>query len=288
MPESTQEPILQVHNVNQSFGDRVVLRDINFSISRLHRPETKQGRVLSLLGKSGRGKTTLARIIAGLRKPTSGEVLVNKEQKPVKAGEVGFVFQDYILFEHLTVLGNLLLAAYQGEFNGNPLKDRLEAWLTEQKILRDKIEPYLDDFDLRQQLPQYPCTLSGGQRQRLAVLSQVLCSSHYIVLDEPFSGQDPVMKQRACEMLAKVARLDDFETLIIITHDIECAVLVSDTLLLIGTEKDGEGKPKPGSTIFKPCDLMEMGLAWHDASVCRTKEFTGLVDAIRYDWFPAM
>ena len=186
-----------------------------------------------------------------------------------------------------------MLAAHQGMFKehaGSILSDTkksAEAWANK-KILMEKAEPYLDDFDLREHLDQYPSQLSGGQKQRLAILSQVLCSSHFIILDEPFSGQDPVMKQKACETLIRVSRFDEFETLIIITHDIPNAVWVSDTLLLMGKEKDHNGKFKPGSTVFKPYSLADCGLAWQEEDVCRTKEFKDLVDEIQYNWFRNM
>jgi ABC-type nitrate/sulfonate/bicarbonate transport system ATPase subunit len=214
----------------------------------------------------------------------------------MKEGEVGFVFQNYIVFEHLTVEENLLLSAYQGMFREHAgeghfknMWDRLKTWLLNKKVLREKVDQYLDHFQLREHLGKNPCQLSGGQRQRLAILSQVLCSSRVFILDEPFSGQDPIMKQECCETLIKVGQLDEFETLLIITHDIECAIWVSDTLLPLGREKDTASKKfTPGSTVFKPFNLADRGLAWQDASICRTSEFADLVSEIKYEWFPNM
>ena len=292
------DPILQVRNVNMAFDGHVVLRDVNFDIFDIRRPgTTTQGQVFSILGKSGAGKTTLANIIAGLWEPTSGQVLMGKDEKPVQPGEVGFVFQNYIVFENLTVEGNLLRSAYQGmfredansSFDFQALSRRFLTWMFNKKILREKMEQYLDMFDLRIHLGQYPGQLSGGQRQRLAILSQILCSSRFIIFDEPFSGQDPEMKKSACEMLIKTAQLDEFQTLGIITHDVDCGVWVSDKLILMGKETDSTtGKPKPGSTVFKPYDLAEQGLAWQDAEILRTPAFKDLVDEIKYSWFPNM
>ncbi|MBI5733272.1 ABC transporter ATP-binding protein [Candidatus Jorgensenbacteria bacterium] len=290
------ETILKVQGVNKEFGGHVVLRDVNFEIQDIRRTGITQGQVFSILGKSGAGKTTVASIIAGLLKPTSGTV-IGKDGKPIRQGEVGFVFQNYINFDHVTVRGNLLLSAYQGmfreeaadSFNPKMILKRFLTWIFNKKILWEKVEQYLDLFDLRIHVDKFTCELSGGQRQRLAVLCQVLCSSEFIIFDEPFSGQDPEMKEKACEMLIKTSQLDEYKTLGIITHDIDCAVWVSDKLLLMGKETDtATGKPKPGSTVFKPYDLAEHGLAWQDAEVLRMPQFRDLVDEIKYSWFPNM
>ena len=287
-------PILTVEGVNKHFGEKVILRDVNFRVNRIDRPGIEsQADVISILGRSGAGKTTLGQIMAGLQLPTSGQVLVNSEGRPLKRGEVGFVFQDYLAFDHLTVKGNLMLAAYQGLFrehaHEHTFKDfgaRFQTWLFNKKLLWEKVDENLDMFSLREHLDQYPCELSGGQRQRLAILVQVLCSSRYIVFDEPYSGQDPVMKQKACEMIIKMSQMGGFSTLFVITHDIPCAVWASDTLLFMGKERDPETKQfKPGTTVFAPFSLAEHGLAWQDAEICRTPEFNQLVQTIQYEWF---
>lgn len=299
-------PILTVDKVNKHYGPKVILRDVNFQVSEITRPEiAAQGDVVSILGRSGMGKTTLAQIIAGLQKPTSGNVLVNNENRELQKGEVGFVFQDYLAFDHLTVEGNLLLAASQGIFRQHAHQPtsknfgaRFYTRFFDKKILQDKVDATLDLFrdkdddknknlfGIRDNFDQYPCQLSGGQRQRLAILMQVLCSSRYIVFDEPYSGQDPVMKQKACEMIIKVSQMGGFSTLFVITHDIPCAIWASDTLLFMGKERDPETNQfKPGATVFKPFSLAEHNLAWQDAEICRTREFNDLAQTIQYEWF---
>lgn len=104
------ELLLKVDNVNLFYGDKQILRDINFHISDVQRPGIQQGQVVSLIGRSGIGKTQLFRILSGLNKPTSGTVTIN-QNKPVQAGDMGVVFQNYYLFEWRTVYTSLELAA---------------------------------------------------------------------------------------------------------------------------------------------------------------------------------
>lgn len=301
-PFTTIGQVCEVINVSQQFSDaktggtKLVLRDINFLVPNLHRDGVKQGQVWSILGLSGRGKTTIGRILAALNKPTTGQVLLNNARTPVRPGEVGFVFQNYLVFPNMTVHENLEYAAYQGMYREHAehlsvknLAQRFIAWNLKRGEIRDRAQQYVKEFNLDGELNQYPHQLSGGQRQRLAILMQVLCSSQFIVLDEPFSGQDPLNKLAGCDLIRKVALLDEQETIFIITHDVECAVYVSDTLLPLGLERDAEtGKFKPGATTYKPYSLAEYGLAWQDQAVLRSPQFMELVQTIKYEWYPNM
>ena len=94
------EVLLKVDNVSLQYGDKLILRDINFNIKNIVRPNISQGQVVSLVGQSGIGKTQLFRILSGLNPPTSGKVLVGQKQEEVKEGDMGVVFQNYPLFEH--------------------------------------------------------------------------------------------------------------------------------------------------------------------------------------------
>lgn len=303
-PFTLDGQVCEVRNVSQIFRDqqtgepRLILRDVNFAVPNIRRESAgvTQGQVWSILGLSGRGKTTLGRILAALDKPTTGEVLLNDTKVPVRPGEVGFVFQDFIAFDDLTVRGNLMYAAYQGLHRehaedrslGSSLR-RLRSWYFRRGEISERALQYVGEFSLEKELSQYPHQLSGGQRQRLAILMQVLCSSRFIVLDEPFSGQDPLNRLAGCELVKKVALLDEEQTLFVITHDVDCAVYVSDTLLPLGYEKDPDtGKFKPGATTYQPYSLAERGLAWQDPSLLRDPRFMGLVQEIKYDWYPNM
>lgn len=150
--------------------------------------------MVGFLGPSGIGKTQLFRIIAGLTQPTSGFVVLNSMNRSVQAGEVGVVAQSYPLFEHRTVLSNLLLAAAQKEKDG--------------KVARDKAVDYLEKFELAERRNLYPAQLSGGQRQRVAIIQQILCSEHFLLMDEPFSGLDMVMLEKTCALIQQVANMD--------------------------------------------------------------------------------
>src|ERR1700739_972253 len=123
-----------VKGVSLEYDGRPVLKHVSAEIKDIICSDHVQGQVVGFLGPSGIGKTQLFRIIAGLNKPTSGRVVINGQDRPVQAGEVGVVAQDYPLFEHRTVMSNLVLAANQKE------KD--------DKTARDKVVQYLNDFEL--------------------------------------------------------------------------------------------------------------------------------------------
>jgi ABC-type nitrate/sulfonate/bicarbonate transport system ATPase subunit len=109
----------------------------------------------------------------------------------------------------------------------------------------------------------YPCQLSGGQRQRIAIIQQLLCSTHFIIMDEPFSGLDPIAKDDVCHVLNEISLMDELNTIIVITHDISCAIAISDTVLMLGRDKDAAGNKLQGARIQTSFDLAERDLAWH-------------------------
>src|SRR6266436_9802829 len=251
MPERCTygETLLKIDHISLSYDEKVILRDVNAEIRDIVREGRTQGQVVGFLGPSGIGKTQLFRIIAGLNKPTSGRVTLNGENRPVQAGEVGVVAQDYPLFEHRTVMSNLLLAASQQE------KDS--------KAAHDKVVQYLNDFELLDKARLYPLQLSGGQRQRCAIIQQILCSDHFLLMDEPFSGLDLLMLEKTSALIGKVANMHELNTIIVVTHDITAAAAVSDHLWLMGRDHDSKGNPLPGSHIVETYNLIERDLCWH-------------------------
>lgn len=255
--------LLSAENIHLQYGEKVILRDINFQIRNVHREGVHQGQVVALIGRSGLGKTQLFKVLSGLVPPTQGTVRIGADQHPVKAGQVGIVPQNYILFQHRTVYQNLRIGL---DHSGVALSE------TEKKRI---IEDYANTFELIDHLKKYPAQLSGGQRQRVSIIQQVLTGNRFILLDEPFSGLDILMIDKVIELLLKVSTLHEDNTLIVVSHDIENAAAVSDTVWLMGTE---EGKV--GATIRKEYDLCEMGLAWKP-DIRTDPKFVGLIDEIR-------
>lgn len=260
------DTLLDVRAVNLNYGSKVILRDVNVQVHKVKRRCHIQGQVVGFLGPSGIGKTQLFRIIAGLNQPTSGGVFVNSHQDPVHAGMVGVVSQSYTLFEHRTILGNLLLAARKKE------KDP--------KIGLEKAMGYLERFKMADTAHLYPAMLSGGQRQRVAVAQQLLCSEHFLLLDEPFSGLDPINVDKVCALLNEVACLDDLNTIIIVSHDVASVASVADTLWLMGRDRDAAGQIIPGARIVKKYDLVELGLCWQEHIQTR-QDFASFVASVK-------
>jgi ABC-type nitrate/sulfonate/bicarbonate transport system ATPase subunit len=126
----------------------------------------------------------------------------------------------------------------------------------------------------------YPMALSGGQRQRVAIAQQLLRSSHFLLMDEPFSGLDPLAKSKACETILRVSRIDELNTIIVVTHDVESAIRIADTLWVLGRERNAEGKPISGASIRAVYDLAQMGLAW-DPDIESRMEFFELAAALK-------
>ncbi len=237
--------LLQVENINLQYDDKIILRDVNFCVKDIVRPGIEQGQVVSLIGRSGIGKTQLFKILSGLQQPSSGSIWINERQQ-VKAGDMGIIFQNYYLFDWRTIQQSLAMAARQ-----NPELKGQE---------KDAIEKYVVDFNLKEHLHKYPTQLSGGQRQRVSIIQQLLKGSNFLLLDEPFSGLDVCMLDKVTELLLQVSVSDELKTLIIVSHDINTAVAISDTVYILGNEAE-----KPGATIKKEIDLIERDLVWqHD------------------------
>jgi len=248
MRYEVKDRLVTLDRVSATRGDQLVLRDVSATIHDLVRPDVaNQGQVVGVLGPSGIGKTTLLRILAGLDAPDAGQVLI--ENTPVRAGMVGVVFQHYPLFDHRRVLGNLTV------------RNRDAA----------KARALLARFGLAERADAWPRELSGGQRQRVAIAQQLMCGHTYLLLDEPFSGLDPLSKQAACDLIIEVSRLDERNTIVIVTHDIREAIKVSDTLWLMGRDPG-----KPGSRIVDTINLIDRGLAWQPA-IDRTPAFAACV-----------
>ena len=256
-----KETLLKVSNVSLKY-DALVLRDISFEIRDIVRDDVTQGQIVSLVGRSGIGKTCLFRILAGLIKPTSGTVTIDHDQHPVRAGDVGVVYQNYILFNHRTIFDNLRLS--------------LERSLTKPPgSIESVINEYAKQFSLTEHLRKYPQQLSGGQRQRVSIIQQILNGNRFILLDEPFSGLDAIMVDKVKDLLVKISNMHEDNTFIIVSHNIDHSLAISDSAFIIGRE---EGKE--GAVIKESLDLIEMGFAW-DPEVIRRQEFIDFCASIK-------
>jgi len=258
--------ILKVENVSLTLGGTKILRDVNVDVKNVTRPGLTQGQVVGLLGPSGIGKTCLFRILAGLMPPESGRVLVDEPLKPVERGMVGVVAQNYPLFAHRTVMGNLVVAGKQAALSS--------------KAALEKADTLLAHFGLKEHASKYPTQLSGGMRQRVAITQQFMCSKHFLLMDEPFSGLDLVALQRVIGLIEEMSRTDELKTFIVVTHDIAAALEVCDTIWLMGRERDERGNIIPGARIMASYNLIERGLAWRDG-VVDTPEFVDLMREVR-------
>ena len=258
-----EEIILQVENVNLSY-DRPILRNVNLSIHNITRTNLQQGQIVSLVGRSGIGKTQLFKILAGLLTPQTGSVKIGTDLHAVKAGEVGVVPQNYILFNHRTIQDNLNLG----------LRGSAEKHTDNQKT--ELIKEYAHKFGLQEHLKKYPMQLSGGQRQRVSIIQQILTGNRFILLDEPFSGLDPIMKDKVLELLISISTLNELNTLVIISHDIENSLAISDTAFILANQEGHEG-----STITETIDLAHLGFAWNP-EIKKNKDFIDLVSQMKY------
>lgn len=246
-PYTRAEILLKVDHLSVNYSVPI-LRDVSFEIRDIQRPDLTQGQKIALLAPSGMGKTQLFKRIAGLEPPSAGTVLIGADQKPTRAGMVGVVPQNYLLFENRTVGGGLMVAACMRE--------------PDKKAAKAKVLALLEDFGLSSKYDSYPGELSGGQRQRVSIAEQMLSSRNFLLMDEPFSGLDILMKKKVCDVIDNIASHDDLNTIIFSTHDIESAVMIADTILVLGRDRLGDNV-MPGARIQATIDLVERDLAWH-------------------------
>lgn len=222
---------IDVAGVSKRFGDFVALDDVDLAIPT--------GQLTALLGPSGGGKTTLLRIIAGLESADTGSVEiegVNATELPVQKRNVGFVFQHYAAFKHLSVRRNV---AFGLEIRKRP-KDEIEA----------KVDELLQLVHLEQFADRRPAQLSGGQRQRMALARALAIQPSVLLLDEPFGALDAKVRKELRDWLRRLH--DEMHvTTVFVTHDQEEALEVADSIVVInegrieqiGTPDDLYDKP---------------------------------------------
>ena len=238
---------VSVRGVSKNYGDVEALKNMSLDFPR--------GQLTSLLGPSGCGKTTLLKIIAGLLKSDSGEIIVNGKKVTGPGPNRAFVFQDFALLPWANVLRNV---AFGLELRGVAKSER-EA----------KAEKYIKDVGLAGFERSYPHELSGGMRQRVGLARALAVDAKVLLLDEPFSAVDEQTRRKFQEdLLALVA--NENKTFIFVTHSIEEAVYVSDQIAIL--------LPRPSrvSEIIRPSSFRSKGVE----NIRRDPEYLDIVDEI--------
>ena len=206
--------MLELKNISKRFKDRQILSNFNLTV--------EENKILAIVGPSGGGKTTLLRMLAGLEKIDSGEIIYNGESLPIdeleKRNLLGFVFQDFQLFPHLTVLENLVLS---------PIKTmNMSKEEAEQKALL-----LLEKLGLSKQINSYSNSLSGGQKQRVALARAMMINPKIIGYDEPTSALDPELRLEVEKLILQNKELGI--TQIVVTHDLQFAENIADSILKV-------------------------------------------------------
>ena len=208
---------IEIRSVSKKFADFHALRDVSLTVP--------SGELVALLGPSGSGKTTLLRIIAGLESLDQGAILFNGEEatsRHVRERQVGFVFQHYALFRHMTVFDNVAFG-----LNVRPRKTR-----PAKAEIRDKVHGLLKLIQLENFADRYPAQLSGGQRQRVALARALAVEPQVLLLDEPFGALDAKVR---VELRRWLRRLHDeiHVTSVFVTHDQDEALEVADLVVVM-------------------------------------------------------
>lgn len=203
-----RNPIISISNLNLSFDDRTVLKDLSFDILK--------GESLVILGGSGSGKSVLTKTIIGLVKPDSGSIKINSKSK----NKFGVLFQNSALFDYVTVWENISFN-YKKRFN-----------ISKKEAKQLAIEK-LNDVGLEENIADmFPIELSGGMKKRVALARAIAHNPEIIILDEPTSGLDPIMSDIVNEIIIKLSQ--DFNpTIITITHDIHSAFKIADKIAVL-------------------------------------------------------
>ena len=203
--------MLELKNVSKSFGSNVVLKDISLQIDT--------GEIVSILGPSGCGKTTLLNVILGLTDLTSGQIFFDRENLsnvPMKKRGFNIVFQDFALFPNLNAYENIVYG-----LRNNPQASTMQ-----------EVRDLIDLLDLEKHLNKRIDELSGGQKQRVAIARTLVMKPRLLLLDEPLSALDGMIKESIKARIKQIARQFNLTT-VIVTHDPEEALSLSDKVLIL-------------------------------------------------------
>ena len=214
-PLQTGSPSLPIHvdHIAKRFGNHQALADVSLSFGA--------GQLTALLGPSGSGKTTLLRTIAGIEAPDKGRILFGDEEvtwRPIRLRNVGFVFQSYALFEHLSVFDNVAFG--------------LSVKKTPKAEIAVRVRELLERVELGKLAHRFPRELSGGQRQRVALARALAPSPRVLLLDEPFGALDARVRRELRTWLRKIHE-EIHVTSILVTHDQEEAFATADRVVVM-------------------------------------------------------
>lgn len=209
--------MIQLKNIQKSFGKNEVLKDINLNI--------KKGEIVAILGPSGSGKSTLLRCINLLEQPNGGEIIYNSENILNKKCDInkvrqniGMVFQNFNLFPNMTVLENIIVA---------PTKLKK---VSKEEAISDALN-LLDRVGLLEKKNDYPSQLSGGQKQRIAIARALAMKPDMILFDEPTSALDPEMVKEVLDVMKELAK--EGMTMVVVTHEIGFAKEVANKVVFM-------------------------------------------------------
>jgi len=205
---------LEIKNLSYSFGDNHILKDINIYV--------KENEMVAIVGSSGVGKSTLFNLIAGVLKKQSGEIIINGSDDYI--GKVAYMLQKDLLFEHKTIINNIILPLIIAKID--------------KKVALEEGRKILKQFNLEKYADKYPKQLSGGMRQRVALIRTYMFKRNIFLLDEAFSALDAITKKELHKWYLNLKKEFNLTTLLI-THDIEEAVFLSDRIYILAN-KPGE------------------------------------------------
>lgn len=256
--------VLEVQHLTQVLGGRCVLFDISIKVLR--------GEIVALVGPSGCGKSTLLRAILGTEPATDGQVIIyggpgKVLPKMVKepSSDCGIVPQNYLLFPHMTALQNVAVGLM---FSESTIPDRMIRWVPRKRPKRGSMswaqlrkvhlkeaEDFLNKFKLGDAKGKYPHQLSGGMQQRVAIAQALIMKPKILLMDEPFGALDQATRGEMQEMLLGICQdnvalvrdgnAEKCTTIVIVTHELDEAILVGDRVIGLSQHWDSKGHPDP-------------------------------------------
>lgn len=226
------QPALDIHNVSHWYGKNRVLYNINLQIAA--------GQIVAIVGPSGCGKSTLLRAILGTHPPASGEIIANGHTITEPTRDVGIVYQNYSLFEFLTARENVSFGLKLDQTSFPQRVFGFPKYLRKRREHQQQSEAFLEKVGLQEAALLYPGQMSGGMRQRVALAQALILKPKVVLLDEPFGALDESMREELQIMLlrfyqenllAKKAGLVPEYTILIVTHELNEAIYVSDRVI---------------------------------------------------------